>query len=125
MVGRYTLSVRQRLCFSSAKRTPAKALTTGQHCDQTLLTQGANHAVEGHRRDVAHHLTPFETEPAVGGNQGLPGYVRTDTAIAQDKVRQDREHRFARGALDRQRVWKLRSCLARHNPQHLHALVLR
>ena len=37
---------------------------------------------------------------AVGGQQGVTGHVRPHGAVAQDKVRQDSEHRFARGALD-------------------------
>ena len=36
----------------------------------------------------------------MGGQQGIAGHLRAHLAIAQDEVRQDREHRFARGALD-------------------------
>ena len=74
--------------------------TPGQHGHQTLLTQGTDQAIERHGRDVADHRTPFQTESTVGGNQGIAGHRRTHAAIAQDEVRQDGEHRFARGALD-------------------------
>ena len=36
----------------------------------------------------------------MGGDQGLAGDIGAHAAIAQDKVRQDGEHRLARGALD-------------------------
>jgi hypothetical protein len=32
--------------------------------------------------------------------QGVAGHVRSHLAIAQDEMREDREHRFACGALD-------------------------
>ena len=34
------------------------------------------------------------------GQQGIAGHLRAHLAIAQDEVRQDGEHRFARRALD-------------------------
>ena len=34
------------------------------------------------------------------GQQGITGHLRSHLAIAQDEVREDREHRFARRALD-------------------------
>ena len=34
------------------------------------------------------------------GQQGITGNIRTHLTIAQDEVRQDREHRATRGALD-------------------------
>src|SRR5207245_3143038 len=33
-----------------------------QYRDQTVLAKGADHAIEGHGRDVAEHRTPFQTE---------------------------------------------------------------
>ena len=36
----------------------------------------------------------------MGREQGIAGHVRPHRAIAQDKVRQDGEYRFAGGALD-------------------------
>ena len=36
----------------------------------------------------------------MGGQQGIAGDLRAHLAIAQDEVRQDGEHRFARRALD-------------------------
>src|SRR5215471_7618908 len=44
--------------------------------------------------------TPSQAEAAMGGDQGLAGDIGAHAAIAQDKVRQDGEHRLARGALD-------------------------
>ena len=74
--------------------------TPGQHRDQALLAQGTDQAIEGHGRDVADHRTPFQTEAAVGGQQGIAGHLGSHLAVAQDEMRQDGEHRFARGALD-------------------------
>src|SRR5436190_24037791 len=42
----------------------------------------------------------FQTEPPVRGQQGIAGHLRSHLAIAQDEVREDREHRATRGALD-------------------------
>jgi hypothetical protein len=36
----------------------------------------------------------------VGGQQRITGNIRTHLTIAQDEVRQHREHRATRGALD-------------------------
>ena len=36
----------------------------------------------------------------MGGQQGIAGHIRAHLAVAQDKVRQDGEDRFASGALD-------------------------
>jgi hypothetical protein len=35
----------------------------------------------------------------MGGQQGIAGHRRSHLAVAQDEVRENREHRFARGAL--------------------------
>src|SRR5215471_16975083 len=45
------------------------------------------------------HGTQLETEPTMGGQQRITGHVRSHRAIAQDEVREDREHRFTCGAL--------------------------
>ena len=74
--------------------------TPRQHGHQALLTQGTDQAIEGHGRDVADDCTPFQTEPPVRGQQGIASHLRSHLAIAQDEMREDREHRFARGALD-------------------------
>ena len=44
--------------------------------------------------------TSLQTEATVGGQQRIPGHLRSHLAVAQDEVRQDREHRFAPRALD-------------------------
>ena len=36
----------------------------------------------------------------MGGEQDITGNIRTHLTIAQDELRQDREHRAARGALE-------------------------
>ena len=36
----------------------------------------------------------------MGGQQGITGHLRRHLAVTQDEVRQGREHRFTRGALD-------------------------
>jgi hypothetical protein len=46
------------------------------------------------------HRAQLQTEAAVRGQQGIPGNIRTHLTIAQDEVRQDREHRATRGALE-------------------------
>jgi hypothetical protein len=86
--------------FISQERDRQRQSTPRQHGHQALLTQGRHQAREGHGRNVAHHRTPFQTEPAVGGQQSITGHVRPHRAIAQDEVWQDGEDRFARGALD-------------------------
>ena len=43
---------------------------------------------------------PFQTEAAVGRQQGIAGHVRSHLTIAQDEMGKDREHRSACGALD-------------------------
>jgi hypothetical protein len=44
--------------------------------------------------------TEFQTQSAVGGQQGITGHLRSHLAIAQDEVRQDGEHGFACRTLD-------------------------
>ena len=65
-----------------------------------VLAKGADHAIEGHGRDVADHRTPFQTEATLGGNQGIAGHGWLHRSIAQDEVWQDGEYRLAGGALD-------------------------
>jgi hypothetical protein len=42
----------------------------------------------------------FQAEATVGRQQGIAGHFGSHLTIAQDKVREDREHRSACGALD-------------------------
>ena len=49
--------------------------TAGQHRDETVLTEGTDDAIEGHGRDMADRRAPFQTETAVGGQQGVPSHV--------------------------------------------------
>src|SRR2546427_328549 len=74
--------------------------TAGQYRDQTVLTQRTDETVERHGRDMMNHRAQLQTEAAMRGQQGITGNIRTHLTIAQDEVRQDREHRATRGALD-------------------------
>ena len=49
---------------------------------------------------MADHCTPFETEAAVGGQQGVTSHFWSHLAVTQDEMRQDGEHGFARRTLD-------------------------
>jgi len=73
--------------------------TPGEHRDQTLVAKRADQAIEGHRGDMADHRAPLQTQSAMRRQQGVAGNVRTHRAIAQDEMREDREHRFACRAL--------------------------
>src|SRR2546428_8098389 len=42
----------------------------------------------------------FQTQATVRGQQRITSDLRSHLAVSQDEVRQDGEHRFARGALD-------------------------
>ena len=74
--------------------------TPGQHGDQTLVAKRTDEAIERHGRDMVEHRAQLQTEAAMRGQQGIAGHLRAHLAIAQDEVREDREHRFTRGALD-------------------------
>src|SRR5712671_7880010 len=74
-------------------------MTLDQHHDETVLPESADQAVEGHRRDIADCRTPLQAESSMGGEQGLPRYIRTHTAIAQDEVGQHCKDSLARGTL--------------------------
>ena len=74
--------------------------TPREHRHQTLVAERTDQAIEGHRRDMADHRAQFQTEAAVRGQQGITGHLRAHLAIAQDEVREDREHRFAPCTLD-------------------------
>src|SRR5215510_7360658 len=45
--------------------------TLDQYRDQAVLSQGTDQVIEGHGGDIASG-TPFQTEAAMGGDQGLP-----------------------------------------------------
>ena len=70
--------------------------TPGQHRHQALLTQRTDQAIEGHRGDMVEDRTQLQTEAAMRGQQRITGHLRSHLAIAQDEVREDREHGFAR-----------------------------
>ena len=70
-------------------------MTVDQHAHQAVLSQGTDQAIEGYGRDMAHGGTPFQTEAAMGGNQGLPGQIGAHASIAEDEVWQDREYCLA------------------------------
>jgi hypothetical protein len=74
--------------------------TPGQHGHHTLLTQRTDQTIEGHRRDMADHGAPLQTQSTMRGQQGIAGHLGAHLAIAQDEVGEDREHRFAPRTLD-------------------------
>src|SRR6266436_8864246 len=49
---------------------------------------------------MAEDRAQLQAETTIGRQQGIAGHVRPHRAVAQDKVRQDGEDRFAGGALD-------------------------
>src|SRR2546423_15058615 len=49
---------------------------------------------------MADDRAQLQAETTMGRQQGIAGHVRPYCAVAQDKVRQDGEDRFAGGALD-------------------------
>jgi hypothetical protein len=63
------------------------------------MAQGTDQAIYRHRGHVAQHGTAFQAEPSMGREEDMTGYLRGHRAIAQDDVREDREHRSARRAL--------------------------
>src|SRR5215831_17596688 len=74
-------------------------MTLDQHYDETVLPESAEQAVEGHRGDIADCRTPLQAESSMGGEQGLPRYIGTHAAIAQDEVGQHRKDSLARSTL--------------------------
>jgi hypothetical protein len=74
--------------------------TPGQDGHQTVVAERTDEAVECHRRDVADHRAPFQTETTMGGQEGITSHFWAHLTIAQDEVGEDREHGAARGALE-------------------------
>src|SRR4030095_3449499 len=72
----------------------------GEYRHDTVLTKCADQARERHGGDMPEDRTPLQTEPPMGGQQGVAGHLWSHLAIAQDEVRQDGEHRATPGALD-------------------------
>ena len=56
--------------------------TPRQDGPRTLGPERTDQAIERHRRDVTHHRTPFSTQSAMGGQQGIASHVRSHLAIA-------------------------------------------
>ena len=73
--------------------------TAGQHRDETVLTEGTDDAIEGHGRDMTDRRAPFQTETAVGGQQGVPSHVGSHLAVAQDEMGQYGKNSLASRAL--------------------------
>jgi hypothetical protein len=74
--------------------------TPHQHRDQILLTEGTDQTVESHGREMADDRAQLQTETTMYGQESIAGRLRSHRAIAQDEMRQDGEHGFARRALD-------------------------
>ena len=63
------------------------------------MAERTDETIEGHRRDMTDDRAEFQTEPTMRRQQGVASDIRSHLAIAQDEMRQDREHRFTRRAL--------------------------
>jgi hypothetical protein len=74
--------------------------TPRQDRHETVVAERTDQTIDRHRREVADHRTPFQTETAMGGQQGIAGHCGSHLAIAQDEVRENREHGFACGTLE-------------------------
>jgi hypothetical protein len=74
--------------------------TPGQDRHQTVVAERTDQAIERHRRDMIERGTPLQTEATVRGQQRITSHRWWHLAVAEDKVGEDREHRFARRALD-------------------------
>ena len=74
--------------------------TPGQDRHQTVVAERADQAIERHGGDMSDDRAECQTEAAVGGQQRITGALRSHPAVAQDEVREDREHGSACRALD-------------------------
>jgi hypothetical protein len=74
--------------------------TPGQHWHQALAAKRTDETIEGQRGHMIEHRTEFQTETPMSGQKGIARDLGSYLAIAQDKMRQDGEDSFARGALD-------------------------
>ena len=74
--------------------------TPRQHRYKPLVAKGTDQTVKGHGGNMADHGTPLQAETPIGGQQGITSHLRSHLAIAQDKMREDREHGFAPRTLD-------------------------
>jgi hypothetical protein len=72
----------------------------GQYGHETLLAERADETIDRHGREMIDDRTEFQTQSTVRRQQGMAGDLRTHLAVAQDEVRQDREHGFAHRTLD-------------------------
>ena len=74
--------------------------TPRQHRHQPLVAERTDEAIQGHGRDVIEHGAQLQTEASVRCQQGITSHLGAHLAIAQDEVREDREHRATRGTLE-------------------------
>ena len=74
--------------------------TPGQHSYQMLWSERTDKTIECHRAEMTDDRAEFQTEPTMRRQQSIASHLRWHGAVAQEEVREHREHRFTRGALD-------------------------
>jgi hypothetical protein len=79
------------LCLGDAIGRQRQA-APGEDRHDTVRTQGADQAREGHGGAMPENRTQLQTEPPLGGQQGVAGHRRWPLALAPDAMREDREH---------------------------------
>ena len=67
-------------------------LTPGEHGDQTLAAKRTDQTIEGHGGEMVEDSAQFQTEAAVGRQQGIAGHVWSQLTITQDEVRSLNSH---------------------------------
>src|SRR5262245_15100056 len=89
-----------RVLLLSEDRDGEWQATSGQERHHTVVAEGTDQAIERHRREVADHRAPFQTETTVGGQQSVASHLGAHLAVPQDEMRQHSEYRTTRRALD-------------------------
>ena len=77
-----------------------RQITLDEDVAQTVLTQGADQTIESHGREMADGRTPFQTEPAMSGQQGISGRLGSHRAVPQDAMGQHGKHGLTIRALN-------------------------
>ena len=67
-------------------------LTPGEHGDQTLAAKRTDQTIEGHGGEMVEDSAQFQTEAAVGRQQGIAGHCWSHLTITQDEVRSLNSH---------------------------------
>ena len=100
-----------------------RQMTLDEDVDQTVLTQGADQTIESHGRDMADGRTPFQTEPAMSGQQGISGRLGAHRAVPQDEMGQHGKHgplNLADFVVDGR--WAVWVCVRLNDASYFHAI---